>query len=108
MKSLRILALLPLLMLGGCTFVQPTPKAATVRIATEQEVANCQRLGQTTVSTLARVAGLPRYEASIQDELNTLARNSAAGMGGDTVAPASPVKDGKQTFVIYRCQPAAQ
>lgn len=104
----RIYLLLAFVTVSGCTFVQTNPKGNAVRVATAEEVTSCQRLGQTNVSTLAKVAGLPRYESSIQDELNTLARNSGADMGGDTVAPVAPVKDGKQTFIIYRCKPAAQ
>ncbi len=101
----RSLIALSLLLLAGCTFVKPTEKAVGVRIGTAEEVTSCQRLGQTTVSTLAKMAGLPRYESSIRDELNTLARNSGANMGGDTVVPVGTVKDGTQTFTIYRCRP---
>jgi hypothetical protein len=108
MSFVRPLLLLFVLLLAGCSFVQPSKSGANVRVATAEQVGSCQRLGQTTVSTLARVGGLPRYESSIQEELNTLARNSAADMGGDTVVPVEPVKEGKQTFIIYRCQPAAQ
>ena len=94
-----------LLVVAGCTYVKPTEQAVSVRVGTAEDVVNCKRLGQTAVQTLARVAGMPRYESSIQDELNTLARNSGANMGGDTVVPAGPQKDGNQTFVIYRCRP---
>ncbi|HEY0634648.1 MAG TPA: DUF4156 domain-containing protein [Gammaproteobacteria bacterium] len=105
MSAWRSLMVVSLLLLAGCNYVKPTEKAATVRVGSAADVVNCQRQGQTTVSTLARIAGLPRYESSIRDELNTLARNSAANMGGDTVVPASPAKDGTQTFTIYRCRP---
>lgn len=101
----RSLTLVSLVLLTGCTFVKPTEQAVGVRVGTAAEVVNCQRLGQTSVSTLARVAGLPRYESSIQDELNTLARNSGAKMGGDTVVPAAPHEEGAQSFIIYRCRP---
>lgn len=102
------ISVVALLMTAGCTFVQTTPKGNAVRVASGEEVVNCQRIGQINVSTLSRVAGLPRYESSMQDELSTLARNSGADMGGDTVAPATPIKDGKQTFIVYRCKATAQ
>lgn len=105
MTLVRTLALCSFVLLSGCTFVKPTEQAVSVRIGAAEDVANCKRLGQTTVSTLATMAGLPRYESSIQDELNTLARNSGANMGGDTVVPTAPQKDGNQTFIIYRCRP---
>jgi len=105
MVAWRLSVFIPLVMMAGCTFVSPTEKAVTVRVGAAQDVASCKLLGQTTVTTLARIMGLPRYESSIQDELNTLARNSGANMGGDTVVPADSVKDGTQTFNIYRCRP---
>lgn len=108
MSYVRPLLLLCVVVLAGCSFVQTTKPGANVRVVTAEQVSGCQRLGQTTVQTLARVVGLPRYESSIQDELNTLARNSAADMGGDTVVPDTPIKEGKQTFIVYRCIPAAQ
>lgn len=105
MVVIRSVILVSLVSLAGCNFVKPTEQAAGVRIGTTEDVVNCQRLGQSTVSTTARVAGMPRYEASIQDELKTLARNSGANMGGDTVVPVAPQKEGSQTFTVYRCRP---
>jgi len=105
MIARRSLISVALLLLAGCTFVKPNEQAVGVRVGAAEDVVNCQRLGQTTVSTLARVAGLPRHESSIQDELNTLARNSGANMGGDTVVPSAPHNEGTQTFTIYRCRP---
>src|SRR5512143_2380091 len=101
MVTWRLTILVPLVLMAGCTFVKPSEKAVTVRVGTAQDVVSCKHLGQATVSTLASIIGLPRYESSIQDELNTLARNSGANMDGDTVVPAGPVKDATQTFNIY-------
>jgi hypothetical protein len=41
----------------------------------------------------------------VAGELEALARNEAALMGGDTVVAELPVKDGRQVFGVYRCQP---
>lgn len=106
MKLLRVTGVaLAVAMMAGCTFVEVNPKAKGVRVGKAEDVVNCQRVGQVTVSTLARIAGLPRYETSMQDELYTLARNSAGEMGGDTVVPTTPMKDGRQTMGVYRCLP---
>lgn len=105
MVAVRSLILVSLLSMAGCTFVKPSEQAVSVRVGAAEDVVNCKRMGQTAVSTLAQVAGMPRYESSIQDELNTLARNSGANMGGDTIVPAAPQKDGNQTFIVYRCRP---
>ena len=34
-----------------------------------------------------------------------LARNSAINLGGDTVVADGEIKDGMQTFKVYRCVP---
>ena len=93
------------LLVAGCTWVKPTPEGENVRLLSAAEVAKCERIGETTVSLLAKVAGIERNQVKVQRELNTLARNSAADIGGDTVVPLGPPADGKQTFAIYRCMP---
>lgn len=97
------LLLIPLL-LSACTWVTLTPQGEQVSIATLSAVSDCEHVGKTTVSTLNKVAGFNRYEESMQDELNKLARNSAVELKGDTVVPSSPIKDGKQVFDVYRCR----
>ena len=93
------------LLLAACTWVKPTVQGEKVRVLTAEEVVKCERVGKTTVSLLARVAGVERNPRKVRDELKVLARNSAAEVGGDTVVPMGPVGDGKQTFAIYRCVP---
>lgn len=93
------------LLLSACAWVEPTQQGEKVRVLSAAEVTKCQKVGQTTVSLLAKLGGIERLPERVQDELNVLARNSAAEMGGDTVVPITPVEDGKQTFAIYRCMP---
>jgi hypothetical protein len=97
------LAAFALVMAGGCSMVELTPEGAGVRLASAEAVVTCQNLGKVTASVVARVAGIPRHPDAVQDNLNVTARNSAAKMGADTIVPASPVEDGKQTFNVYRC-----
>lgn len=105
MKAIRwIVPLFAVGLLSGCAWVTLTPAGEQVQVASKEAVANCQRVGKTTVSTLSQVAGLNRYEESMQDELNKLARNSAVELGGDTVVPISAIEDGKQVFEVYRCR----
>jgi hypothetical protein len=103
---LRGALLLMLISLSACTWVELSPQGEQVTVATMEAVADCKRVGKTTVSTLSRVGGLNRYEESMQDELNKLARNSAVELGGDTVVPISPIEDGEQVFAVYRCKAA--
>lgn len=104
----RVAVLSLSLLLSACSWVELTPEGEQVTVTTMEAVAGCKPVGKTTVSTLAKLGGLNRYEESMQDELNRLARNSAVQLGGDTVVPATKVEDGKQVFNVYRCKPATE
>lgn len=89
---------------GGCSFVDVTKEGEGVRVAKAEEVAACTGLGRTTASVVHEVASIPRHPDAVKENIEVTARNSAAGMGGDTIVPASPVAEGKQTFEVYRCK----
>jgi hypothetical protein len=102
--SQRLLLLLPVLAVaGGCALVTLTEGGAGVRVGTAAEVAACTGLGRTTASVLYEVGFIPRHPDAVQENVNVTARNSAAGMGGDTIVPVAPLAEGKQTFEVYRC-----
>lgn len=94
--------------LSACSWVDVTPQGEKVRVLSAAEVTGCQRLGKTTVNTAARIGLLDRYPQQVQDELETLARNSASDLGGDTVVPLGTPADGRQVYEIYRCVPQPQ
>ena len=93
------------LYLAGCTWVPVSTQGEKVRVLTAAEVAACQRVGKTTVTTAAKVAGMDRFEEKVQAELHTLARNSAVELGGDTVVPLGSPVEGRQVYEVYRCMP---
>ncbi|MEM7294301.1 MAG: DUF4156 domain-containing protein, partial [Pseudomonadota bacterium] len=62
-----------------------------------------RKLGKTSTSVVASVAGVARPPETVQQELETVGRNSAADMGGDTIVAESKIDDGKQTFGVYKC-----
>jgi hypothetical protein len=99
----HFLILLLAFSLSSCTWVKLTPEAEKVRVLSAQEVQSCTKKGKTTVSVKADVAGIERSHEKVKTELETLARNSAVELKGDTVVPASEIKGGKQTFDVYRC-----
>jgi hypothetical protein len=102
MKKLLGLCAITLL-LPACTWVELTPAGDNVRIVSEAEVANCKRLGTTTATLRDKVLGIERDKEKVQREFNTLARNGAADMKGDTIVPLAPPADGRQQFAVYRC-----
>jgi Domain of unknown function (DUF4156) len=89
---------------AGCTWVKPTEGGAAVRVASESQVAGCEKLGRTTTQVLSKVLLFARSENKMTAELATLAQNEAARMGGNTVVPVSPIENGRQPFDIYRCK----
>jgi len=94
---------LVVLAMAGCTWIKPTTGGEEVRVLAADKVGSCQKLGDTTVSLLHKVAGINRSEEKVRTELATMARNSAAEMGGDTVVATSPVTEGEQSFDVYQC-----
>ncbi len=104
MARLRVSSFLIICLLAGaCTWVKPTSEGQKVKVVTANEASACKKLGTTEVSLLAKVAGVNRSKKKVQQELQTLARNSGAKMGGDSVVASSEINEGKQNFDVYLC-----
>lgn len=99
--TLLILSLI--LILSACTWIKLTAGGEKVTLGTAAEVQICKKLGRTEVTLLDKVAGIKRGEKKVEQELQTLARNSGAKMGGDTVLASSTIDSGTQSFEVYRC-----
>lgn len=100
----RIAIVLPaMVIMGGCALVDLSDAGAGVKLAKPDAVTTCTNLGRLTASVVHKAGFIPRHPDAVQDNLNVTARNSAAGMGADTIVPATTVQDGKQTFDVYRC-----
>lgn len=87
----------------GCTWVKLTPEGEQVRVLTQESVASCERIGRIRSKTKESVAKIARSQRKVQAELEALARNDAARMGGNTIAPLGPIEKGEQPFGVYRC-----
>ncbi len=98
------LLLLPFIVaiIAGCSFVDVKPGAEHIILA--NDVDSCKKLGSTTVSVMHEIVWIDRSEATVAQELQTLAQNSAAKMGGNAIWPESDVKQGEQTFSVFRCE----
>jgi hypothetical protein len=91
---------------SGCTWVDSVPGASRVTLVMPQHVSQCQPLGTTTSQVKAQVGPVHRSESKVQEELLTLARNSAVEIGGDTLVAEGPPSQGTQRFRIYKCPQA--
>lgn len=103
MKKSVLVILFVGLMLPACTWVKLTPYGEKARVLSASEVQSCKKLGATTVSLKASIAGFERNAKKVKQELETLARNHAEDLNGDTVVPISEIANGMQTFAVYRC-----
>ena len=100
---LIILASLAIFATVGCSFVDKTPEGQKTRVLALDEVGTCRKLGNTKVSVLDKVLGIPRPAETVAEELSTAGRNSAGDMGGDTIVASTEVVDGTQSFFVYKC-----
>jgi hypothetical protein len=91
--------------MSACTWIELTPEGEKVRVLSASEVTKCVRKGKTDASVLSKVGGIERLPHEVEEDLILVARNTAPEIGGDTIVPITPVKDGKQTFAVYRCVP---
>ena len=102
-KLLVMIMAMVFMLLNACAWVELTPGGEKVRVLSKQEVSSCKHVGKTTATVADDVAGLKRKEHIVKQNLEMLARNAAAEMSGDTIVPASAIKDGNQTFEVYKC-----
>ncbi|MEQ8264734.1 DUF4156 domain-containing protein [Pseudohaliea sp.] len=100
----RIAIVVPLVaVLSACTWVRLSDAGRDVAVVSTAP-SNCKRLGTSTSVTRASIASIDRRDAKVVGELETLARNAAGKMGGDTIVAETAIsEEGEQSFVVYRC-----
>ena len=91
-----------LIALSGCTWVHMAPGASAVRVVSAAP-ADCQKRGEVEVSVKHSIAFVERNQLRVREELETLARNEAPGLGGNVVQPLDGFEDGTQRFTVWRC-----
>jgi len=103
---IKLASLMALLVcVSACTWVKATPGGTKVVVSDGAGVSNCVSKGEVESVLKSRVGGFERNATKVKGELETLARNEASKMGGDTIVALSNVRDGKQNFGVYRCRP---
>ena len=93
-----------LLLASACTWVHMAPGASAVRVVPAGGApAGCEKRGEIAVSVKDSVAFYERNDLRVRDELETLARNEAPGLGADTIQPLGPPIEGEQRFAAWNC-----
>ena len=89
---------------GGCTWVDMAPGGSSVRVIDGSgPPAGCEKRGEVEVTVKSKVAFYERNQLRVREELETLARNEAAGLQADTVQPMGAPLNGSQRFSAWRC-----
>ena len=104
MKKLLVVTIVCSFLMSACTWVRVTSEGAGVRVYTAAQAQGCERLGQTHSRTQPKVLFFKRSQRKQKEELESLAKNEAAVMGGNVVAAQGEMVEGRQTFTIYKCQ----
>jgi hypothetical protein len=88
---------------AGCTWVPLTEEGRGVEVIANNEVTDCKRVGNTKGMVLRKLWFVPRRQAVVEEELETLARNEGGKLGGNTVTPMGSERNGKREFAVYVC-----
>lgn len=88
--------------LSACTWVHMAPGASAVRVAPAAP-SGCEKRGEVEVSVKHSIAFIERNQLRVREELETLARNEAPGLQGNTIHPLSDPAGGQQRFAVWRC-----
>ncbi|MDG6778104.1 DUF4156 domain-containing protein [Thiomicrorhabdus sp. zzn3] len=91
--------------LSACSWVKVSEQGAQVSVSSYEQVASCEKLGYTRSLVKHKIGFIERDADKMTGELTALAQNEAALMGGDTIVPRAPVKDGVMVFDVYLCNP---
>jgi hypothetical protein len=103
MRRLFLLSTVIVFISGCNSWVQVTNEGESVRLGTNRDVANCQRIGRAQAQTLSRFVVVERGGERLQEELTRIARNEAGDMGGNVIIPESIIEEGRQSFGVFRC-----
>ena len=100
----KIIAGVLMVSLAGCSWVKAKPGADKVSLVKTEHVANCKKIGKTSTQSRDNVAFINRRDEKVSQELVALAKNEAVEMGGDTIVAEGKPIDGRQIFLVYKCE----
>lgn len=103
MKTLLLITI-AMSLAAACTWVEEHKGADAIRIISAEQATQCKRQGTINVQVKDKVTFVKRSSKKVLSELQTLARNEAAGMlGVDSLVPETEPQQGEQTYLAYQC-----
>lgn len=92
----------------SCSWVKLEPGAENVQVSKSAAVEDCKLVGSTRARTKSRLGIFARSSEKVSEELQTIARNDAPALGGDTIVADGPITaEGIQRFSVYDCSESA-
>jgi hypothetical protein len=101
-KSLLMTGLLSL-SVSACSWVELADPAQDVLVLKPHQSKQCEQVRRTTSQVLDKIWFVNRNQEKMAEELETLARNTAAELGANAIVADSEITEGKQTFIILNC-----
>ena len=98
-----IVILMVITFLAGCTWVKLDEAGQNVSVLNPDEAESCKSAGKVTAISRAKVAGVTRNENKLALELETIARNEAATMDGDSIVPMGDINGNERDYRVYQC-----
>ena len=65
--------------------------------------AGCEKRGEVEVGVKHSIAFIDRNDLRVREELETLARNEAPGLGANVIHPLGDPAGGSQRFAAWHC-----
>ena len=117
MHGTRVSIFLSLISIGGaslcCQIVKLDQGAGEVRVLANRDsiasheqgtiAGSCRELGKTKVQVLSKLGFFARSPEKVARELDVLARNAAADLGGNAVLATGGVDAGARRYRVLRC-----
>ena len=91
------------ILLSSCSFVSLDKNARHINVAaTQAQLENCKYLGDVT-TTLWNKADSFESTKSVEEQLEILALNKAAAIGGNVIIAKTAIIKNQRTFGVYKC-----
>ncbi len=97
-----------LLSVAGCSLFRSVQEADDVRVVHTADVQDCTEIATTEVSLTPGTMESHRSDEDVAGALETLAREAAAQIGGNTAVARSEIDNRSQLFTVYRCTESAR
>lgn len=105
---MRLIAvLIALTTLSACTWVKVNEAGQSVTVLEtvleSGALSSCKPVGKVTAISRAKIAGISRKEKKLSSELEAIARNEAATMGGNAISALGQIDGNERIYQVYKC-----